>query len=64
MFEGTIELSHRPCRYPQRHVSVGDPQQTLGVRRGVEGTNEVRHRFRVLAQSEAAASQVGQHPGT
>ena len=64
MFEGAVELSHRPCRNPQRHMGVGDPQQTLGVRCCVEGANEVRHCFCVLPQPEAATSKVGQHPGT
>src|SRR5207253_6408868 len=64
MFEGSVEISDCPSRHPKRHMSVGDPRQALGVRRRVEGADEVGHRLSVLAQSVAAAPKICQHAGT
>src|SRR5438132_13571545 len=63
MFEGSIELAKRTGGHAERHVRIGDSEQALGVSRGVEGAKIVGHRLGVLAQSEAAAAQVGQNPG-
>ncbi len=43
-------------------MRVGDSQQALSVGGGVECLNVVSHRLGVLAQPEAAASEVGQNP--
>src|SRR5207247_11319537 len=58
VFESSVALAYCPSRGPQRHVGVGDSQQALGICRRVEGADEVRHRLRVLAQSEATAAEV------